>query len=133
MLLSSCDSPTHHLSGGLGAAAVGPVGNAQLLVDWQGALTALQNPASAVFTPGQHSFAGLAGDLVSSIAGTRLNADGEASFALARADSLRTMELEGGVDSDKEMQTLLLIEQNYAANAKVVQTVDDMIKLLLGM
>lgn len=121
------------LRDGLGAVAPGSVGNAQLLVDWQGALTAQQNPASPAFTPGLHSLAGLTGDLLSSIAGTRLNADGEASFALARADSLRTMELAGGVDSDREMQTLLLIEQNYAANAKVVQTVDDMIKLLLGI
>lgn len=121
------------LRDGLGAAAPGPVGNAQLLVDWQTAVIAQQNPASVTFAPGLHSLAGLSAEMVSAIAGDRLNADAEATFAFARADSLRSMELAGGVDSDKEMQTLLLIEQNYAANAKVVKTVDEMIKLLLGI
>jgi flagellar hook-associated protein 1 FlgK len=121
------------LRDGLGASAPAAVGNAQLLLDWQAALTDVQAPASATFTTGQRSLAGLATDMVSGIAGNRLNAEGEASYAKARADSLLTMELTGGVDSDQEILSLLLIEQNYAANAKVVQTVDDMIKLLLGM
>ena len=121
------------LRDGLGAAAPGPVGNSQLLTDWQRALTAVQDPASAAFLPGQRSLAGLAGDMASGIAGARLGLEGEAGFSRARAESLLNMELSGGVDSDQEIQSLLLIEQNYAANAKVVQTVDEMIKLLLGM
>lgn len=43
------------------------------------------------------------------------------------------MEAQGGVDSDQEMQSLLQIEQSYAANAKVMKTVDDMIQRLLDM
>ena len=39
----------------------------------------------------------------------------------------------GGVDTDKEMQALLVVEKNYAANAKVLQTVNDMINTLLGL
>jgi len=31
------------------------------------------------------------------------------------------------VDTDYELQNLLLIEQSYAANARVIQTVGDMI------
>jgi len=121
------------LRDGLGAATPGPVGNAQLLMDWQTALTTLQDPASPIFTAGQHSLASLTTEMLSGISGDRLTADGEASYSQARADSLRNMELTSGVDSDQEIQTLLLIEQNYAANAKVVQTVDEMIQLLLGM
>ena len=41
------------------------------------------------------------------------------------------MELETGVDTDAEMQKLLLIEQAYAANAKVMTAADEMIQLLL--
>jgi len=121
------------LRDGLGASTPGSAGNAQLLNDWQAALTDLRAPASQSFMAGERSLSTLAADMLSGIAARRLTADGEASYSAARADSLRTMELEGGVDSDQEVQTLLLIEQNYAANAKVVQTVDDMIKLLLGM
>jgi len=37
----------------------------------------------------------------------------------------------GGVDTDAEMQSLLLIEQSYAANARVIQTVSDMLDILM--
>ena len=121
------------LRDGLGASTPGAAGNAQLLNDWQGVLTNLQDSASSTFMPGQRSLATLAADLLSGIAADRLTADAEASYSASRADSLRGIELSGGVDSDQEIQTLLLIEQNYAANAKVVQAVDEMIQLLLGI
>ena len=35
--------------------------------------------------------------------------------------------------NDQELQALLVIEKNYAANAKVLQTVDEMINTLLGL
>ena len=38
-----------------------------------------------------------------------------------------------GVDTDDEVQRLLQIEQAYAANARVIQTVDDMIQTILGI
>jgi len=121
------------LRDGLGATSPGPTGNAGLLNTLQAVLTDRREPVSATFTAGQRSLSALATDMLSLIASHRLTADSEASFSAARADSLRTMELEAGVDTDREVQTLLLIEQNYAANAKVVQTVDEMIKLLLGI
>ena len=121
------------LRDGLAAAVPGATGNAQLLTDWQLALTALQAPTSPTFMPGQRSLATLSSDMLSGIAANRLTADGEASYAQGRADSLRNIELTGGVDSDFEVQKLLLIEQNFAANAKVVQAVDEMIQLLLGI
>ena len=52
---------------------------------------------------------------------------------MTRADSLKALELQGGVDTDHEMQQLLLIEQAYAANARVISTADDMIQTLLGL
>jgi len=121
------------LRDGLGATEPGAAGDARLLHDWQSALTGLQTPASASFMAGERSLASLAADLLSGIAADRLTAEGEASYAEARAQSLRGMELTGGVDSDQEVQTLLLIEQNYAANAKVVKAVDEMLQLLLGI
>ncbi len=121
------------LRDGLGAATPGAIGNGALLTDWQAALSALQEPASAALPAGQRSLSGLTGEVTSAVAADRLAADGEASYARARADTLLNLELGSGVDSDQEIQTLLMIEQNYAANAKVVQTVDQMIKLLLGM
>ena len=119
------------LRDGLGATAPGPAGNAGLLNSFQAALTDQQSPASGGFMAGARSFSTLAADMLSAVASARLSAEGEASYSLARADALRGMELEGGVDTDQELQTLLLIEQSFAANAKVIHTVDDLIQTLL--
>ena len=121
------------LRDGLGATLPGAAGDARLLKDLHSALTAPRNPASGGFMAGGRSHATLAADMLSGVAQSRLTAEGEASFASARLDTLREMEMEGGVDTDQEMQSLLLIEQAYAANAKVMATVNDMIQTLLGI
>lgn len=54
------------------------------------------------------------------------------SSVAARRDVLSNAELSAsGVDTDQELQDLLIIEQAYAANARVIQTVGDMIDRLL--
>lgn len=121
------------LRDGLGAGSAGPVGNSRLLEAMETALTAPRQMASGPFSPADRSFAGVVAVLTSRVATDRLDADAETSFADARHAALRNLELENGVSTDRELQDLLLIEQAYAANAKVVQTADDMIKLLLGM
>ncbi len=121
------------LRDGLGAGAPGVAGNAGLLKDLQAALVAPRATASGGFMAGARSFSTLAADMLSGVATARLTAESAASFASARLDALQTMELEGGVDTDQEMQSLLLIEQAYAANAKVMSTLGDMIQTLLGI
>jgi flagellar hook-associated protein 1 FlgK len=37
-----------------------------------------------------------------------------------------------GVDTDQDLHTMLLIEQAYAANARVMKASSDMIQTLLG-
>lgn len=118
---------------GLGAAVPGTVGNSALLTDLRTALTAEHSPASGGFMAGARSFSALASDLLSSAASSKLAAQGEATYAAARLETFTSMEAQGGVDTDQEMQDLLQIEQNYAANAKVIKTVDDMIKTLMDM
>ena len=54
------------------------------------------------------------------------------SFDTSRRDALRENELSDiGVDTDAEMQKLLLIEQSYAANARVISVADELIQRLL--
>jgi flagellar hook-associated protein 1 len=120
------------LRDGLGAIVQGAVGGAGLLNDLSTALTAQRSPVSGGFSVGTRSFDTLVADMVSGIAATRLTADGETSFAAAQLDHLRTIELAGGVDTDQEMQTLLLIEQAYAANARVMKASSEMIQVLIG-
>ncbi|WP_276861533.1 flagellar basal body rod C-terminal domain-containing protein, partial [Haematobacter missouriensis] len=58
---------------------------------------------------------------------------GECGFRTARSDQLRSAEAARGVNSDEEMQKLLLMEQAFAANARVLQAADEMMKTLLGI
>lgn len=121
------------LRDGLGATAPGPVGQSALLTRLGGALGAARPAASGGFMAGNRSFAALASDMLSGVSAQRISADSEVSFSQARFTALKEMELQGGVDTDQELQILLVVEQSYAANAKVIQSVDEMIKTLLGM
>lgn len=121
------------LRDGLGAAVPGPAGQSQLLADLAGALTAARAPASGAFAAGARSQAALTAEFASSVAARRLAADADAGFAGARTQALRQAELEGGVDTDRELQDLLLVERAYGANARVIRAVDEMIRLLLGL
>lgn len=119
------------LRDGLGAAVPGAPGSSALLTDLRAALTMPREPVSGGFMAGLRSFGTLTGDLLSKVATAQLTAEGEATYGRARLDGFTTQEAEEGVDTDQEMQSLLQIEQAYAANAKVIRTVDDMIQMLL--
>jgi flagellar hook-associated protein 1 FlgK len=119
------------LRDGLGAATSGPPGNGTLLKALQGALTAANPLSSTAFIAGSRSFAALTRDLLSDTSTLRLSAQSEQSFAAGRLTALSDIEAQNGIDTDQEMQQLLVIEKNYSANAKVIQTVSDMINTLL--
>ena len=121
------------LRDGLGAAAPGPAGQSQLLADLVAALTTPRAPASGAFAAGARGLSVLAAEVATSVAARRLDADAEAGFAGARTQALRQAELEGGVDTDRELQDLMAVERAYGANARVIKAVDDMIQLILGI
>ena len=50
-------------------------------------------------------------------------------YSLLRAEELNAV----GVDTDQEMQSLLIIEQAYAANARVISVLDGLMQKLLEM
>lgn len=121
------------LRDGFGATIPGPVGDATLLSNFADALNQLRAPASgsqAGFGQTGHS---LSANLSSNIAGDLAIAERGTGFAAAERQSLRELEFSGGVDTDQEMQKLLLIEQSYAANARVIQTIDALIGELLSI
>lgn len=121
------------LRDGLGAATPGAQGNSALLTGWHQALTASRQPASGGFMGGARTLSALTGDMISRLSAARVTAEGEATQSAARTEALRQMEAEGGVDTDQELQDLMLVEKAYAANARVVKTVDEMLTLLLGL
>lgn len=121
------------LRDGLGAAVPGDVGNARLLQDFKTALTSGRSVSSGGFDGITRSAGGLAADFLSLVGTARNAAEARQSYAVSKQDSLTVMELENGVDTDHEMQKLMLIEQAYAANAKVINTVSDMLDVIMRL
>jgi flagellar hook-associated protein 1 FlgK len=121
------------LRDGLGAASEGPPGDGTLLNALHSALSEARPLSSTGFVAGTRSFAALTGDLLSDVSSGRLSAESEQSFVSAKLVALTDLEAQNGIDTDQEMQQLLVIEKNYAANAKVIQAVADMIDTLIRL
>ena len=121
------------LRDGLGAVTEGPPGNGSLLARLQSVLGEARPLTSAAFPAGTRSFAALTADILSDASSQRLAAQADRSFTSARLTALTEFEAQNGIDTDKEMQTLLVIEKNFAANAKVIQAASDMIDTLIRL
>ncbi len=119
------------LRDGLGSVAQGPTGNADLLVDLAAALSGNIALATGNLGATARSLGGHLATFSSQVGSNRLALDQSVSFATARLSALENLELEDGVDTDAELQKLLLVEQAYAANARMIQTVDEMMQALL--
>jgi flagellar hook-associated protein 1 len=118
------------LRDGAGATTPGPVGDSTRIDAW---LAALATPRSLATGGSPGSAAVLAAGFISGIGATRLSAEEVLAFSSARWTGLRQSELAMGVDTDAEMQNLLLIEQSYAANARVIQTLDNLMRVLMEL
>ncbi|MCV6591679.1 MAG: flagellar hook-associated protein FlgK [Silicimonas sp.] len=121
------------LRDGLGAAAPGAVGDATLLNAKIDVLSETRAPVGGSFSAGEKSVAGFAASLTSLTGQSLLTTTSRLSYETARYEGLEETLLLDGVDTDQEMQKLLLIEQAYAANARVIQTVDELIQILIGL
>lgn len=121
------------LRDGLGASAPGPAGQTALLDRLRGALAEQRVSGSPGISAAQRSAATMAADVTSLAATARLDAESALTGATARSDSYDAMIRQDGVDSDQEMETLLGLERAYAANAKVLSAVDDMIQTILSL
>lgn len=116
------------LRDGLGAAAPGPVGDGAQILRW---LEALDRPLAAAPGTAQRSLAQELDATLSGIGQARQRAEDRAIYARAAQGALHQQMLEGGVDTDAEMRRLIAIETAYAANARVVQVADEMLRRLM--
>lgn len=121
------------LRDGLGAVTRGDAGDNSLIQALNTALTDERVAASGDFLGVSRSASGLAGDLLSRAGMERNAAENQAGYAVSRQESLTELEYADGVDTDRELQKLMLIEQAYAANAKVISTVDAMLRTIMDL
>jgi flagellar hook-associated protein 1 len=118
------------LRDGIHAPTEGDVGNGARLQALADALNARRTPGSGGLPPNR-SASGLSAYLLSSAGVSRQQSETTLVGATNQQQTLRQMQLADGVDTDAEMQRLMLIEQAYAANARVLTVVDEMMQALL--
>jgi flagellar hook-associated protein 1 FlgK len=87
-------------------------------------------PASGSFGLGSRSAADLISSFSGLLASTRGGAEQDMTFTAARLNELTQLQLSGGVDTDQELQNLLVLEQAYAANARVIQAAEEMLDIV---
>jgi flagellar hook-associated protein 1 FlgK len=121
---------TWKLRDGINTIAPGNIGDAELLQRLTTALSERQAPASGSFGSGEFSFTSLTSNFAAEIGAELSNAERSQSYASTRFAELTEQQLADGVDTDAEIQRLLLVERSYAANARIIQTVEEMLEKL---
>ncbi|WOI52703.1 flagellar hook-associated protein FlgK [Parvularcula sp. LCG005] len=125
---------TYRLRDGIGATSPGATGNGDQLNRYISAFTSQRTTIGALATSGTRSASELAADMSSNISFQERDYSESSLFASTRAEAATEAEFAAtGVDTDTELQQLLLIEQAYAANARVIQIAGQMIDELMGL
>jgi flagellar hook-associated protein 1 FlgK len=122
------------LRDGINAVGPGPAGNDTQLRRMVDAMDALRSPGAATGLTRQVSASGLAEGVSALVAAEAARAEDTTAYNSGRFNILREKELaKTGVNTDFETQQLLVIEQAYAANARVISTADKLMQTLLGI
>lgn len=121
------------LRDGINAAVQGDVGDSRLLQALSDTLNARRVPASGDFGVGAFSAINLASTLTSQLGADRAQAEQTQTFTSTQFNELTQLVLAEGVDTDQELQKLLLVEQTYAANARMIEAADEMMQTILRL
>lgn len=115
---------------GIGAAVEGAAGDSTLLQNLTDALGAPRSVASGTFAGSMQSSTGMVSAMISDVGAELIGAEREVSFTSARLNTLTQEQLAEGVDTDQELQRLLQVEQTYAANARMMSVLDELMQIL---
>ncbi|WP_425044868.1 flagellar hook-associated protein FlgK [Primorskyibacter sp. S87] len=124
---------TWRLRDGLGTAAPADVGQSRQLQSFSDALERPKALGSGGFSTGLLTAAGVSMALMSKAAAASQEFEQKVSFASSAKTETERLSAAGGVDTDAEIQSLMLIERSYAANARVMEAVDDMLDKLMRL
>lgn len=120
------------LRDGLNATQTGEAGESALLRGLQDALLAFEIPPSETGVSTAQGAAGLVTSVSNQMLTQAAYAEELAALKQGRLDTLRDSELaQTAVSSDQELAYLLVVEQNYAANARVIEVIDELLTRLL--
>ena len=117
---------------GVNAVSEGPAGDDSILRSLLDAMTDRRAPPADAGLGGAYGAATLAAELSATAAESTASAEEIRTSRAAQLEVAATAEAAlTGVDTDQELAELLLVEQAYAANARVIQTVDSLLQQLL--
>lgn len=120
------------LRDGLGAAAQGNIGDGAMLQALSDAMTASLAPNGLASTSASGGAAALASEITTFFAARGARSDEDRAYLSARQATLAEQEANAtGVNTDAELQSLTLVEKAYAANARVLSVIDELMQLLL--
>ncbi len=118
------------LRDGLAAAVPGDGSDASQLLRLGSRLYEVQAPVAGGLPNVPAGLLGQAATLKSLISSDRVSADTNLAMASTESEGLALQGDGGKVDIDAEMRRLVQIEQAYAANARLIQAVDEMMNRL---
>ena len=130
-VLSPSGDETWRWRDGINATQQGDVGQSALLGRLLAEIEVTRVPGSLVLGGRPQSLTGLLHNLSSEVSASRVRSVDAEVNANARFAELRQISGADGVNTDQELQKLIELEKAYAANARVVQVVDDMLSELL--
>ncbi|MGB3407885.1 MAG: flagellar hook-associated protein FlgK [Jannaschia sp.] len=121
---------TWRLRDGLGAVSPGPASSSAQLLRFSDVFRDSAAPAASGLGDGVDDLVGFAARTRSAFSLERVAADDAARFATNRSETLEALRDGGKVDVDEEMRRLIDVEQAYAANARLIQAVGQMMDRL---
>ncbi|MCG7521693.1 flagellar hook-associated protein FlgK [Ruegeria sp. Ofav3-42] len=121
------------LRAGLGAATPGDPGDATQLGAFGSVLSDARPVSGGLYGTGNMRAAEIAEAMLSKAGANAHAAEGRMTFAKNSQLEMAKIEAEHGVDTDTELQNLMQIEKTYAANARLISTVDEMMDTLLRL
>lgn len=116
---------------GINATVPGDSGSSQLIYSMLQAISDVGPLASSQAPSGESSIHMFGATIISEISARRIETEAVQSHDQTLESSLQSALFENGVDSDREMEHLLALEKAYAANAKVIRAIDEMLDNIL--
>ncbi|TNJ42351.1 flagellar hook-associated protein FlgK [Phaeobacter sp. B1627] len=127
------DAETWRLRDGLNAATIGERGDTTILNNYGAALEATNTIASPGLGSGDFSAYAIAANMMTNFSQEYDWAEQDQAFSSAIYSDMQSRELEQGVDTDAELQTLMMLETIYGANARMLQAIDEMMQELMRL
>jgi len=130
---STGEAQVWRIRDGLGATSPGAGSETVQINAFLEGLDTSMNAATGTGIPAEVTLRDFSAEMITSQAATRARAENDFNAAASAAEVVMSARRNSeGVNIDDEMQQLLLIEQSYAANSRVLTAVSEMIDTLIA-